>query len=842
MKKLLILIGAIAAYGQTVSISDTLTNAVGGGSYTGRITVTLNAPGNASPLYYSTTSLTGWQAVYCLGVTGSDCTTTTAAGVFAATLYANSTITPAGTSYSARFTPAKGSPWSEVWVVTPSTTTLRQVRSSTVPTPTTTFQPSQIVPGTNGQVITTTAGATAWGSVPACATCVVTSGSYADPAWITSLAGSKVSGAVASATTATALAANGTNCVAGMFPLGVDASGNSESCTTLPTTISGTANQITASASTGAVTLSLPATITGLTSVTSTGFTGDLTGNASTATALASTVASGRLWIGQGTGVPTSDADLYWDSANKRIILGSGSTAINSDDKLSVSAASIRFTIASTTNGNNAGFRLKAYSSGGTVRQGGVYFIPGSTTSNTYLCLAPDDTNCFANSFANGNVAIGTTTDLGYGLHAANKATNGNFLCFDPTATTGVTTCVVRDGAAQAGSSSIVVQNSSSQYIAGFTSNTGSTHGFWVATTAGGTFGTGLTAGGVQLSSTRKVTFSSTTDAFTGTADTSLSRASAGVLQVGDGGANANGYLSAARIGVGTASPLTPLHASGAGIIGSTNPTIDTYFSLAVTQRPALDSFATFKLAPVAGSTRGWHFDVYDNSTTAQYFQIYDNTNAATRLKIYNSGNISLGGTTDGNYKLDVQNSGSSGTLRIYDQTATTGNTKEVIRAGAGQSTNLTEWQNNAGTVLARVDINGNVISAAGLTAGTDLAAGGAAAIYWVGRSIMTSPSDSVIRLTNTSQTDFSRLQFGGTTSSFPALKRSSAILQARLADDSAYTDIGVNAVIVNKAAPSASSDACTAGQLWAGDMGGTKYAFYCVASGTIVRSAFASF
>lgn len=63
------------------------------------------------------------------------------------------------------------------------------------------------------------------------------------------------------AATATALAANGTNCSAGQFPLGVDASGSSESCTALPTTISGTSNEITASASTGAITLSLPATI-----------------------------------------------------------------------------------------------------------------------------------------------------------------------------------------------------------------------------------------------------------------------------------------------------------------------------------------------------------------------------------------------------------------------------------------------------------------------------------------------------------------------------------------------------------------------------------------------------
>ena len=61
--------------------------------------------------------------------------------------------------------------------------------------------------------------------------------------------------------TATALAANGANCSAGSFPLGVDASGASETCTALPTTIAGTANEISASASTGAITLSLPSAV-----------------------------------------------------------------------------------------------------------------------------------------------------------------------------------------------------------------------------------------------------------------------------------------------------------------------------------------------------------------------------------------------------------------------------------------------------------------------------------------------------------------------------------------------------------------------------------------------------
>jgi hypothetical protein len=74
-------------------------------------------------------------------------------------------------------------------------------------------------------------------------------------------AGTITAALTGNASTSTALAANGANCSAGSFPLGVDASGASETCTALPTTISGTANEITASASTGAVTLSLSSTV-----------------------------------------------------------------------------------------------------------------------------------------------------------------------------------------------------------------------------------------------------------------------------------------------------------------------------------------------------------------------------------------------------------------------------------------------------------------------------------------------------------------------------------------------------------------------------------------------------
>jgi hypothetical protein len=62
-----------------------------------------------------------------------------------------------------------------------------------------------------------------------------------------------------------------------------------------------------------------------------------------------------------------------------------------------------------------------------------------------------------------------------------------------------------------------------------------------------------------------------------------------------------------------------------------------------------------------------------------------------------------------------------------------------------------------------------------------------AGSIGFTGRSSITSAADGVLLFANNGATDFSRLQFGGTTSSFPALKRNSSVLETKLADDSAY-------------------------------------------------------
>lgn len=107
-------------------------------------------------------------------------------------------------------------------------------------------------------------------------------------------------------------------------------------------------------------------------------------------------------------------------------------------------------------------------------------------------------------------------------------------------------------------------------------------------------------------------------------------------------------------------------------------------------------------------------------------------------------------------------------------------------------------------------------------------------------KSKMSSPSDGVILVQNLAGTDFGRLQFGGTTSSFPALKRSSTVVETKLADDSAYAQHAALSFKQGSAGPTWSSGsgspegAVTApiGSLFSRTDGGAATSLYVKESG----------
>jgi hypothetical protein len=114
------------------------------------------------------------------------------------------------------------------------------------------------------------------------------------------------------------------------------------------------------------------------------------------------------------------------------------------------------------------------------------------------------------------------------------------------------------------------------------------------------------------------------------------------------------------------------------------------------------------------------------------------------------------------------------------------------------------------------------------LTAAGNLLTAAAMQIQWDGRSVLSSPADGNLLVTNGAATDFNRLQFGGTTTSFPALKRSSTVLQARLANDSDFCPLQGQLRIHQNAV----SETITATHtLTLFDAAGTAYKVPCVAA-----------
>ena len=175
------------------------------------------------------------------------------------------------------------------------------------------------------------------------------------------------------------------------------------------------------------------------------------------------------------------------------------------------------------------------------------------------------------------------------------------------------------------------------------------------------------------------------------------------------------------------------------------------------------------------------------NGAAAQTFRVYnttDGTNSEFGEITWSSNELFIGSNTAGTGTVRVTSIRSAAQLDLYTYGAT-----RIVRISSNGLNlyNSMQWVTDntydigaSGATRPRTGYFGNAIIAAnGFFAGTL-----ASAAKW------NSSGDGIALITNAGASDFSRLQFGGTTSSFPALKRSTTFLQARLADDSAFTNI----------------------------------------------------
>ena len=504
MKTLLtLLLLAASAFGQTATISDTIRTPFGG-TFSGTVTVTLNSPALAQPLYSGSVTLSGWtQAV------------TVTAGVFTLTLYTNDLITPGGTSYTATYAPTSGSGWKETWIVPTGATTIREIRSTTVPSPSVRFTPSQITQAgatlgqglkwdgskwapadvvanpmtTNGDLITRLGGVPVRVGIGSTNQVLTVAGGM--PVW--------ASGITGNASTASALAANGANCTAGSFPLGVDASGNAESCTAAVTASTGLSDSAALVRNNQANTYTAGSKQTFASNATTAGaaFGGGITADPSSVTAgdfwyrtdlgtfgfrnasaVDALVAGGRALSTVGSvpfvtsgGVLGQDAGLAWDSTNKQLSLFRNSADAS---RIRISntngAAQILVTATGATQIRNEASgqpiifeqsteraRFAATSGNlllGTTTDDGVsrLQVNGNLIVNggNALRLQNAAGNQFASMLLNANSIV--TVNYPFSVGPSSALTSAvTFGVHDGTPTTGSTSLVVRAGAGQSG-------------------------------------------------------------------------------------------------------------------------------------------------------------------------------------------------------------------------------------------------------------------------------------------------------------------------------------------------------------------------------------------------------
>jgi hypothetical protein len=177
------------------------------------------------------------------------------------------------------------------------------------------------------------------------------------------------------------------------------------------------------------------------------------------------------------------------------------------------------------------------------------------------------------------------------------------------------------------------------------------------------------------------------------------------------------------------------------------------------------------------------------NSTNAQTFRVY----------------ATADGSPGSNFQRLVLSSGATSNMAIV--AADNGGTGVamglqfgVALTTGGGVTNIANFT-TSGHLIWNTD-NTYDIGASGATRPRNLFLGGGIAIgssanyQFTSRGFFSASSDGVFIIRNNAASDFGRLQFGGSTSSFPALKRSTTYLQMRLADDSDYADFACRASV----------------------------------------------
>jgi hypothetical protein len=253
--------------------------------------------------------------------------------------------------------------------------------------------------------------------------------------------------------------------------------------------------------------------------------------------------------------------------------------------------------------------------------------------------------------------------------------------------------------------------------------------------------------------------------------------------------------------------------------------------------RPAAASFTNiFSIRAGTGSDPSTVFSVRDDGTcSCNTFSSGNSTFQAGFLSVGDDRSIGFSGQPrlwrDAADILAQRNAANAQTFRIYNTftSATNFERLNIIAQSAGSVIIGTEKGSAGGTARA-LEFQTDGLTRLTISAGGSIVHGLSDGVFgWLSSTILRPVSgNGTLVLSNSSQTDFNRLQFGGTDANFPALKRSSTVLQARLADDTDFCPLQ-GQIRIHQNAVSETITATHTLTLY--DAAGTAYKVPCVAA-----------
>jgi hypothetical protein len=198
------------------------------------------------------------------------------------------------------------------------------------------------------------------------------------------------------------------------------------------------------------------------------------------------------------------------------------------------------------------------------------------------------------------------------------------------------------------------------------------------------------------------------------------------------------------------------------------------------------------------------------------------NTGAFTTLNATGTTELVNGGTTAGPFRIYNTFTDATNFERLNLRWASNVAIIGTEKGGTGGSARALEFQTN-GVTRMTISTAGTLTTTASIVAGNNVGAAGTGNFSLAGRLLIRSTANASAYFSGVGSQDsnFDLLGFGGTTSSFPALKRDTTTLQVKLADDSAFT--AIQGKLTTETAYTAGAPTAT-GYLVLYDSNGTAY------------------